>query len=141
MTMNRHDLLRYAEAGVRERLRDIQRELEMLARDFPHLVRNADGSLPSVLPVTKKQSRAAFAAAAHGNGHQPHTTPAARTGASTARLRKQRAATVKTFQKFSTTTARPGRLAGRALGSYVRRGYLVKADAGGYLRTAKPYTP
>jgi hypothetical protein len=86
MTMNRETLKQYAEFGVRERLREIQRELETLARDFPHIVRNADGSLPSVIPITAKPGRprerfvlepdqptrpAPAARAAHSSPHTP----------------------------------------------------------------------
>ena len=75
MTLSKKALMKYAEPGVRERLREIQRELDGLARDFPHLVKNADGSMPSVLPmVHTKKKKNAFAAMAPGhngssNGH------------------------------------------------------------------------
>jgi hypothetical protein len=52
--MNKSDLLKLAEYGVKERLRQIQAELNDLNRNFPHLVQNLDGSLPSVLPLEHK---------------------------------------------------------------------------------------
>jgi MarR family protein len=49
--MKKSDLLKYAEAGVRNRLREIQLELASLRREFPQLVQNADGTMPSVMPI------------------------------------------------------------------------------------------
>jgi hypothetical protein len=219
MTMNRETLKRYAEFGVRERLREMQRELETLARDFPHLVRNADGSLPSVLPLVAK-ARAQAAAKKHAIPHartlptpagrrhpeiaaridavrrylhaHPHgatraellavagyhtengafndrilrkiaretrtgtaparwhlkTAPSNGHGASngtapktkkhgrTAKIKRQRAISAALLAKYDPET--PRTVGGSGLGSLVRRGYLVKTDAG-YLRTAKPF--
>ena len=55
--MKKDQLLKYAEAGVRNRLADIQAELNDLARDFPHIVKNHDGSMPVVAPVEVKPTR------------------------------------------------------------------------------------
>ena len=67
--MNKETLKKYAEAGVRERLREIQHELDDLARDFPHLVQNADGSHPSVLPLELKPKKGRSSSNGNGNGH------------------------------------------------------------------------
>jgi hypothetical protein len=47
-------LKQYAAAGVRERLREIQAEIDMLHREFPELVANHDGIVPAVYPFEKK---------------------------------------------------------------------------------------
>lgn len=52
--MNKSQLLKYAEEGVRQRLQEIQVEINALARDFPHIVCHADGSVPAVTPITAK---------------------------------------------------------------------------------------
>lgn len=52
--MNKTELLKYAEHGVRVRLSEMQLEINALARTFPHIVKNADGSIPSVLPIEAK---------------------------------------------------------------------------------------
>jgi len=50
------DLLKLAEPGIRVRLAEIQAELNELARAFPHIVKNADGTVPSVIPIVPKAS-------------------------------------------------------------------------------------
>jgi hypothetical protein len=60
--MNKAILKQYAEAGVRNRLREMQKELDLLAREFPSIVKNADGSMPSVVPIELK------ATTGNGNG-------------------------------------------------------------------------
>lgn len=55
--MNKEQLMRLAEHGVRVRLKEIQTELAELARDFPHLVLNQDGAMPAVMPVELKSKR------------------------------------------------------------------------------------
>ena len=57
--MNKEQLLKLAEAGVKQRLQEIQIELNNLARLFPHLVMNQDGSMPAVAPVNLKKDRTA----------------------------------------------------------------------------------
>jgi hypothetical protein len=57
--LNAHLMKQYAEAGVKVRLREIQEELNMLYREFPHLVGNHDGSLPAVAPLEKKPTKSA----------------------------------------------------------------------------------
>ena len=52
--MTKAELLKYAEHGVRERLREIQLEMNSLAKLFPHIVGNQDGSVPAVLPLSTK---------------------------------------------------------------------------------------
>lgn len=53
--MKRELLMKYAEQGVRDRLQVIQLEINELARNFPHIVCNADGTVPVVaaIQVTK----------------------------------------------------------------------------------------
>lgn len=53
--MNRNLLRQYAEAGVVKRLQDIQAELEALHAEFPHLVANANGTIPAVVPMEAKK--------------------------------------------------------------------------------------
>jgi len=58
-----------------------------------------------------------------------------------AATRKQRKQSAALLAKVSTDTPTDaGRLLGKRVGSFVRRGYLLKVD-GGYLRTAKAFTP
>lgn len=52
--MNKAELMKFAEHGVRVRLSEIQLEINALARAFPHIVQNADGSIPSVVPIEAK---------------------------------------------------------------------------------------
>jgi hypothetical protein len=54
--VRKDELLKYAEEGVRKRLREIQDEVHILAKDFPHLVLNQDGSMPSFIPIEKKKT-------------------------------------------------------------------------------------
>lgn len=56
--MNKAQLLKYAEHGVRERLQEIQLEINALARDFPQIVCHADGSVPAVAPIVAKVVKA-----------------------------------------------------------------------------------
>ena len=49
--MKKADLMRYAEQGVRDRLTEMQAEINALAKAFPHIVRHQDGSIPAVAPV------------------------------------------------------------------------------------------
>ena len=155
MTMNRETLKQYAEFGVRERLREIQRELEILARDFPHLVRNADGSLPSVIPTTAKPDQRRPASATNGNvaalppvpgaqapARQPkRTRPAGRLnkpGSWRSKIQQQRARTAARLAKFDPETPSPATAFGHAAGVMVQRGYLARKGVG-YIRTAKPF--
>ena len=55
--MNKNELMKLAEQGVIKRLAEIQDEINKLARAFPHLVQNENGSLPSVAPITRKPKR------------------------------------------------------------------------------------
>ena len=57
MSMSKEVLRKFAEHGVRQRLAEIQQELNDLARDFPHIVCDQDGAVPAVLPVTMKPTR------------------------------------------------------------------------------------
>ena len=57
--MNKELLRQYAEAGVRNRLKDIQKELDELYREFPSVVANQNGSIPTVSPLEWKPGRAA----------------------------------------------------------------------------------
>jgi len=52
--MNKETLLKYAESGVRDRLQEIQLEINELARLFPHIVNHQDGSIPAVVPIMPK---------------------------------------------------------------------------------------
>ena len=54
--MKKADLMKYAEQGVRDRLKEIQTELNALAKDFPHIVGNGDGAVPAVLPLAEKRA-------------------------------------------------------------------------------------
>lgn len=64
--MNKQTLMKYAEPGIRARLHEIQDELNTMHRDFPHIVANADGTVPSVLPIELKASAPKNG---NGNGH------------------------------------------------------------------------
>lgn len=57
--MHKSELKKLAERGIIEELRSMQAKLNEWAREFPHLVRNKDGSIPSVMPIEYK------------NGHKP----------------------------------------------------------------------
>jgi hypothetical protein len=52
--MTKDELMKLAEAGVREELRAMQVRLNELAKEFPHIVGNQDGTVPAVLPVVLK---------------------------------------------------------------------------------------
>jgi hypothetical protein len=54
MKITRDELLRYAAHGVRDRLHQMQKELNELARLFPDIVCHQDGTVPSVLPIELK---------------------------------------------------------------------------------------
>jgi hypothetical protein len=54
MAMTKDQLLKLAEHGVRQRLSELQAEINELAEQFPHIVGNQDGSVPAVLPLTMK---------------------------------------------------------------------------------------
>ena len=49
--------MKLAEQGVIKRLAEIQLEINALARAFPHLVQNHNGSVPAVAPITLKPKR------------------------------------------------------------------------------------
>jgi len=49
--------MKLAEQGVIKRLAEIQQEINALARAFPHLVQNQNGSVPAVTPITLKPAR------------------------------------------------------------------------------------
>jgi hypothetical protein len=152
MKLSRETLIKYAAVGVRERLREMQRELDGLARDFPELVKNADGSMPSVVPLVTKKSAAPKKAAAparpskpNGRSHDAHHVIATsrrpskkrRLGKVASKLAKQRQASADVLEKFDTTT--PRKIASRKIGSLVRRGYLETKGKHGYIRTAKRF--
>ena len=52
--MTKEQLMKYAEQGVRDELIQMQLKINELARLFPHLVLNADGTVPSVAPIERK---------------------------------------------------------------------------------------
>jgi hypothetical protein len=56
-------LMKLAEPGVYDRLRAMQTELNELHRLFPHIVANADGTIPSVMPIERK-----YGSDSHGPG-------------------------------------------------------------------------
>ena len=60
--ITKDELMKMAEPGVRAELEAMQARLNELARLFPHIVKNQDGSVPAVLPIVqKKASRQAAA--------------------------------------------------------------------------------
>jgi len=52
--MNKHELMQLAEHGVRQRLSELQAEINKLARAFPHIVNHQGGGTPAVLPLAFK---------------------------------------------------------------------------------------
>lgn len=62
------------------------------------------------------------------------------TGAHVSGIRAQRQRSAALLAKFAADEPRPSAIAGGAIGSLVRRGYLKK-KGDGYVRTAKPYEP
>jgi hypothetical protein len=86
--MNRAQLKQYAAAGVKARLHEIQRELAFLAREFPDLVRNADGSIPAVLPIVAKKAARASRPAGSNRLDQIRAFLATHGGASSTEIRR-----------------------------------------------------